>query len=252
MNEGGSVVRIWKLLLLASATAFGGEKDARYVFSLLDSDFVIKARIETFIHSSEDPDSARVLSAANSVSQWHDARLNAKPVDDVWLAYEPPADPGTIIFVSNTVPAYPLLTLRIDAMCGSCVHEYSVFGTLSVPEDSGTDGGKLRVAALANDFNLGGALSAEERRKIGEKINDFTLSGVDVDSLRVNVLKLGSDYPSKNGLRYIAYFSNISATSAILPAGPKATGTIFIPEWRYDVLGRSPRRSVPASGWRSF
>ncbi|MDB5048582.1 MAG: hypothetical protein JWO30_1653 [Fibrobacteres bacterium] len=245
-------MRIWKLILLAATIAFGGGKDVRYVFSLLDSNFVIKERIETFIHGAGDPDSSLILSAANSVSHWNAARLNSKPVDDVWLAYEPPADPGTIIFVSNTVPAYPLLTLKIDAMCGGCVHDYSVFGSVSVPDDSGTDGSKLRISELANDFKLGRALSEEERRKIAEKINDFTLSSAEVDSLRVNVLKLKSDYPTENGFRYVAYFSYVSAPSAISHADPKATGTISIPGWRYDALGRSPRRNIPAWGWRTF
>lgn len=81
--------------------------------------------------------------------------MNPQPVGDVWLAYQPPADPGTVVFVSNTTPPYPLLTLRIDAMCGSCINNYSIFGSVSVPENTVTDGAWLDIVPLENDFGLG-------------------------------------------------------------------------------------------------
>lgn len=138
-----------------AAPVFSGAKNARYVFSLIDSNFAVKARIDTSIRSSRDPDTAEIKSAANSVSWWHGVRLNSQPVGDVWLAYERPADPGTVVFVSNTTPPSPLLTLYIDAMCVGCFHEYSLFGKVSLPDDTVRDGKKPDLVPLENDFRLG-------------------------------------------------------------------------------------------------
>jgi hypothetical protein len=244
-------MRIWKLLLLATALCSGADRNVRYVFSLLDSGFVVKARLESAVPSTGDPDTAQVLSAANGASQWHSVDLDAKPVDDVWLGYEPPADPGSIVFVSNTTPVQPLLTLFIDAMCGSCFGRYSFSGDKSVPADVVTTGKKLKVVALANGFKLGKALTEEEQTKIAGKIGDAAFKA-DMDSLRVNVLKMPTGFPSKDGIVYIAYYAIATPSSGIAPGTLRPTGRETKPAVRFDALGRLPLRSVPAWGWRGF
>jgi hypothetical protein len=245
-------MRFVVMLCALAVPAFSGAKYARYVFSLLDSNFVVKARVESYIQSTRDPDTAEVKIAANSVSRWHYARLNSQPVGDVWLAYEPPSDPGSVMFVSNTMPPYPLLTLYIDAMCGSCFSQYSVFGNVSVPVDAVTDGKNLDIVPLENDFRLGLPLSDEERMKIAEKIDDYALSMPHIHSVTVHVVKWVSDlstkFPSKDGIRYIAYFSIIEPTASIAEGAVKV-GPPDLPRKRFDALGRSPKRLSPFANW---
>jgi hypothetical protein len=247
-------MRLAILLCALAVPVFSGAKNARYVFSLLDSNFVVKARVESYIQSTRDPDTARVKSAANAVSAWHYARLNSKPVGDVWLAYEPPSDPGTVIFVSNTTPPYPLLRLNIDAMCGSCFWDYTLFGNVSVPVDTVMGGENLDIVPLENDFQLGNPLSVEERMKISGKIDDYAPSMPHSLPVTVHVMKWVSEYtsrfPSKDGIRYIAYFSIIEPTASISTIALKVRPQV-LPQARFDALGRSPKRFLPIWEWRT-
>lgn len=228
---------ILALLSLTASESFGGEKNVRYVFYLLDSGFTAKARIESNIKSSADPDTSEVLNASRSISFWTDFKLNSKAIYEVWLTYKPPADPGEIIFVSNTTPTYPLLRLKIDAMCGGCFSQYDTFGNVTTPPNVSVKKNNLMVTELKNDFNLGSKLSDSEKVAISNKINDYAFEGKN-SLIQVNVLKLNTMMKSTDGIVYVAYYS----TSSILPQnsvlvvgkrqGPKD------PDLIRDVLGR--------------
>lgn len=60
-------MRSLMLLCALAVPVFSGSKNARYVFSLIDSNFAVKARIDAFIRSTADPDTSLVKSVANSV-----------------------------------------------------------------------------------------------------------------------------------------------------------------------------------------
>jgi hypothetical protein len=228
-------MRMSMFTLLLASSSFGWEKYNRYVFCLMDSSFTIKARVESGIKSLSDPDTAQVLTAARSITYWEGIKLNAKPVDEVWLAYMPPADPGEITFISNTVPTYPLLRLKIDAMCGSCFSQYDVFGSVTIPPVTSVRKGNLQVREMQNDFRLGGILTDAEKTGIADRINDYIFQK---DTIRVNVLKMATRMESKDNIRYIAYYVTTSGQGSALArpfvkrAAPNAAG------FKIDLLGR--------------
>ncbi|GEM_PF-6879845 len=243
-------MRMFLLFLFAAASAHSrpsdGAKYDRYVFCLMDSAFTIKARIETGIRSSQDPDTAQVLAAARSITYWQGFKLNSKPIGEVWLAYMPPADPGEIIFVSNTLPAYPLLRLKIDAMCGVCFSQYDVFGSLTVPPDVNVVKTNVMAVGMDDDFRLAGALSDAEKTGIAGKINDYIFQG-NKDTTRIYVMKMGNRLDSKDNIRYIAYYATVDGSVSVHSPIPG----LWAPETEsgsyFNILGRpaeSLRRKV--------
>jgi hypothetical protein len=230
-------MRILMSALLIASSAFGWEKSNRYVFCLMDSSFSIKARIESGIKSLSDPDTAQVLTAARSSSYWQMFKLNAKPVDEVWLAYMPPADPGEIAFISNTVPTYPLLRLKIDAMCGSCISQYDSFGSVTTPPASSVRKSNVLVREMPNDFRVGGTLTDAEKTGIADRINDHAFQTAK-DTVRINVLKLGG-LASKDDISYVAYYVMTSGQGSALTQPPRQRAAPNASGFRIDALGRA-------------
>lgn len=151
------------------------------------------------------------------------------------MALEPPADPGAVIFVSDTDPVRPLLVLRIDAMCQGCVHRYEAYGDTSLPRAGGR-GSDPVVSDLEERFDYGTPTSATEKASVAHALASpgFPPS---IAPIRIHVLKMKSRFPSIEGIAYIAYYVVPAAVSALHPfraaEGRRATSELGV-----DALGR--------------
>ncbi|MDB5103730.1 MAG: hypothetical protein JWP91_1419 [Fibrobacteres bacterium] len=234
------------LILFVSLVA-ASEGQLRIVLCLIDSGFVVKNRFVTEFNGTRIPDTNQVLEVAKANSTWHTAQLNSKAINDVWLAYEPPADPGTIIFLSNTSPPIALLTLNIDAMCGGCFERYQYYGMPAPVSGAIENNWKMEILELENKFQLGQTLTNQEKASIAKSIRD-TLFQRGRDSIQISVLKMRSDsllkgYPSKDGIRYIAYYrTKVDGTNSLIRAETRTTAKKH--SHVFNALGRQIMRGL--------
>ncbi len=170
-------------------------------------------------------------------------KSNSQPIGDVWLGYIPPSDPGAIVFLSNTDPVYPLLTLHLDGMCGGCIHSYEIFGNIETPADQTTLKNNVKILQLQNDFGLGDSLLDSEKTRIAEKIIDFSDNNTS-EIFPIYTLKMRTEFPSVEGIKYICYSSVVdgSVISAIEKTRTKII-TIKVGDSEIDALGRSVESS---------
>jgi hypothetical protein len=238
---------LWLIAILAcifTIPAHSQIKSSQYVFNLLDTDFVVKKRIFSSIRCEKLPDSSALMNVLNSIDVMGSVvpmghiKPSTQPVGDVWLGYMPPADPGAIVFLSNTYPTYPLLTLHIDAMCQGCANRYETFGSTETPLDQTTRKRNVKVLQLENEFGLGGALLDSEKTMIADKINDYSLSN-STDTFSVYVLKIGTEFPSVEGIRYICYYSIVTGSvSSVYESKRKNILANKVAGSEIDALGR--------------
>jgi len=232
------VISAWAILAgFAAATSFASESGSRYVFCLLDSGFQVKSKTETALANTAAPDTVAVQAKAQSLATWpSDIRLNTAAIDGVWMAFEPPADPGDVVFVSDTDPVQPLLVLRIDAMCQGCIHGYVAYGDTSVPHLAGPPGSDPVVSDLEERFNYGISTTAAEKASIAQALASSGFPSGDAP-IRIHVLKVKTEFPSTEGITYIAYYVVPAAVSALHPLRTEAAGqTLTAP--RVNALGR--------------
>lgn len=235
----------WRILLAASCLPVGlaypiEPKSYDYVINLMDSDFVIQDRIEYSLNAAQEPDSAMIRDWLNSDGLMYSfgVKVAGKPVNATWLAYAPPADPGAIYFLTNTIPIIPILVLRLDAMCDGCVWDYSSAGTHSIPAVERIWKPYLEVLPMENPFGLGAALSDAEKDSIAEAINDYSIS-VSKSVPSISVLKLDSRYPSIRGIRYVCRYTLMDGHPAPVNPRPSIRRPRFTDaESRVDALGR--------------
>ncbi len=221
------------------------DTQVHYVFTLMDSAFHAKVMFESQIQSQGFPDSSRVTAVAESISYWHDAQLNDYPLGNIWLAYERPADPGKILFLSNMVPIICLLSLRIDAMCTGCFRDYSFFGTKIMDVSAADSAAAFQVNGLENRFGLGKSLAFQEQAGVAQNLprRDPAAKGS-----ALYILKMENTFPSLESIRYIAYYTFvIPGTNSILPLRPSSDNTRF--DSGYDANGKQLSIRGAADTW---
>jgi hypothetical protein len=161
---------------------------------------------------------------------------NTQAYDDVWLVYERPADPGSILFVSNTVPTTVLLTLWIDAMCMGCFNSYGYSGNTATVSASHGAAVLVKIVELENKFGIGYPLLDAEKAGLAAGIAD-PLYHLGRDSVKAHVLKMPTENSYQDSVQYIAYFTEeIPDSDALVPVF-RTKLPFFLP-WRFDLLGR--------------
>jgi hypothetical protein len=237
-REENMVIALWAALAgFAAATSFASESGSRYVFCLLDSEFQVKSKTETVLANTAAPDTVAVQAKAQSLATWPSGiRLNTAAIDGVWMAFEPPADPGDVVFVSDTDPVQPLLALRLDAMCGECIYRYDAYGDTSVPHAAGPPGSDPVVSDLEERFNYGMNTTAAEKASVAQSLAGSGFPSAD-GPIRIHVLKVKTVFPSTEGITFIAYYVVPAVVSALHPF--RAAATVHaLSTARADALGR--------------
>lgn len=217
----------------------------RCVFSLLDSSFAVLSETESHWVKSVPADTAAISAKAQSLATWPmGIRLNTTSIDGVWMAFEPPGDPGDVIFVSDTDPIQPLLALRIDAMCQGCIHRYDVYGDTAFPRAPGPPASEPIVSDLEERFGYGMETTSEEKASVAHALATSGFPAAD-GPIRIHLLKVKTRFPSM--ITYIAYYVVPAQVAALRPRIRASTQAVAAP--KADVLGRRVTgERVPLTG----
>jgi hypothetical protein len=239
-----SLLFLWAAADRASALNNG----YRCVFYLLDSSFAVVSGTESHWMNSEPADTSAIRAKAQSLATWPSGiQLNTAATDGVWMAWEPPADPGDIVFVSDSDPIQPLLVLRIDAMCQRCIHRYDAYGDTAFPRAPGRPLSDPIVSDLDERFGYGMKTSSEEKASVAHALANLGFPPAN-GPIRIRVLKVNSGFPSIEGITYIAYYVVPATVSeALRPLGRAERHAVSAP--KADALGRRVTgKRIPLAG----
>jgi len=156
-------------------------------------------------------------------------------IDGVWMALQPPGDPGDVVFVSDTDPIQPLLVLRIDAMCQGCINRYIAYGDTLFPRAPGPPLSDPIVSDLAERFDYGMETSSEEKASVAHALAGSGFPIAD-GPIHIHLLKVNSRFPSTEGITYIAYYAVPAEVSALRPL--RRATTRAVSALKVDALGR--------------